>query len=597
MVRVSVEIQRVSDLPLTGWPWRASRLGVAGQRRVETLLAETPEDRGETDIFVGRPALFTAAAVGIGLVLIRLPSVRRDEHSLAAAVLVGIALVGFSLCWRKAPWLTRLGVPIGYLVFVDLLRASVGGASSGFGGLLLIPVIWLAVAAGATELLIGLAAMVGAQVIPLLVVGAPDYPVSGWRGGIVLTVVAAITGFSLQRLLLQTRRRARENARLYADAGRWARRLESLAAVSNDLSGETDLQALLDMISGGLRQLLDASVVAVLLPVDAEAFRCAASAGRNSSLLVERHVPRAMTRSGFAFERNRGERGYCLSGDLGFVDGGGDQTPLQGLWVPLVVRDQPLGVIAAYGNSRSVDPGFSEDDLRFAEVFAARAAAALDLSERVESDALRRAVTAQEMERRRLARELHDDTGQALTSILMGLTALEERRDADDWSDRAAGLRELVVTTLQDVRRLALELRPKALDELGLAPALERLVMSVSERAGLKIELKTGLSRERLPSEIETALYRIAQEGLTNVVKHAKATKASVLLTPTDGAVLLVIEDDGDGFDLAWLDADPCLGGFGLDGMRERAMLLNGKLEIDSKHALGTTLIVTLPVP
>ena len=148
---------------------------------------------------------------------------------------------------------------------------------------------------------------------------------------------------------------------------------------------------------------------------------------------------------------------------------------------------------------------FTDEDLRLAEAFAPRAAVAVDLSERVASDALRRVVEAQELERQRLARELHDETGQALTSILLKLKSVEDvgtRRLVGDGE-----LRELVVATLQDVRRLAVELRPKALDDFGLVPAIERLVGTFREQTGIEVDLESRLGSDRLPREIETTLY------------------------------------------------------------------------------------------
>src|SRR5204862_1003582 len=151
-----------------------------------------------------------------------------------------------------------------------------------------------------------------------------------------------------------------------------------------------------------------------------------------------------------------------------------------------------------------------------------RAAVAVDLSERLARDSLRRIVEAQEAERRRLARELHDETGQALTSILLGLKALEEKLPADESRSAVGDLRNLVVSTLQDVRRLAVELRPTALDDFGLVAALDRLAASFAEQTGISVDFQTALADERLPGEVETALYRIVQESLTNVVKHAR---------------------------------------------------------------------------
>jgi signal transduction histidine kinase len=261
-----------------------------------------------------------------------------------------------------------------------------------------------------------------------------------------------------------------------------------------------------------------------------------------------------------------------------------------GLWVPLVARDRTIGVIAAH-DKLGPDPRFSDDDLRLVETFAARAAVAVDLSERVARDALRRVVGAQELERRRLARELHDETGQALTSILLGLKALEDALEGEASRSAAAELRELVVSTLRDVRRLAVELRPKVLDDFGLVPALERLVEGFGEQTGLSVDFESAPSEERLPAEIETALYRNVQEALTNIVKHARAKRVSILLTRRGDNMSLVIEDDGQGFDPANVHED----GIGLLGMRERVALLDGRLQIESTPGEGTTLAVEVP--
>ena len=165
------------------------------------------------------------------------------------------------------------------------------------------------------------------------------------------------------------------------------------------------------------------------------------------------------------------------------------------MWVPLIVRDRAVGVIAAH-DKLGPDPRFTDEDLRLAEGFAVRASAAVELSERVQRDALRRVVEAQELERRRLARELHDETGQALTSILLGLKSVEEAKDAQQRDAAAAELRELVVSTLQDVRRLAVELRPKALDDFGLLAALERLAQTFTEQIGIETDVEASLGDE-----------------------------------------------------------------------------------------------------
>jgi signal transduction histidine kinase len=216
----------------------------------------------------------------------------------------------------------------------------------------------------------------------------------------------------------------------------------------------------------------------------------------------------------------------------------------------------------------------------------------VDLSRRVARDALRRVVGGQEVERRRLARELHDETGQALTSILLGLRAVEEAGSGDELQKSVSDVRELVVATLQDVRALAVQLRPKALDDFGLVPALERLVQTFSEATAISVELEAQLGESRLPAEIETTLYRIIQEALTNVVKHAEAKSVSVLLVRGESSVTAVIEDDGRGFDPTNTRED----GLGLLGMRERVELHDGQLKIEASPEAGTTLVVEMPL-
>jgi signal transduction histidine kinase len=244
------------------------------------------------------------------------------------------------------------------------------------------------------------------------------------------------------------------------------------------------------------------------------------------------------------------------------------------LFVPLLARGSGIGVVIAHDKA-GPSPSFTDDDLRLAEALAARAAVAVDLSERVSRDAVRRVVEAQEIERARLARELHDQTGQALTSILLGLRPLEETAATEDDRSAVASLRELVVSTLQDVRRLAVELRPSALDDFGLATAVE-----------------AQLGKARLPPDVETTLYRIIQEALTNIVKHAEAKHISILLTQRDGLAVAVVEDDGSGFDAGAARGD----GLGLVGMRERVGLVGGRLRLESAPGTGTTVRAEVPL-
>jgi signal transduction histidine kinase len=175
--------------------------------------------------------------------------------------------------------------------------------------------------------------------------------------------------------------------------------------------------------------------------------------------------------------------------------------------------------------------------------------------------------------------------------MLLGLRTAEEAADEETRRKSLAGLRELATATLQDVRRLAVELRPKSLDDFGLVPALERLVGGFSERTALDTHVE-ALLPERLPPEVETALYRIVQEALTNVAKHARATTVSVLVTFENGCATLVIEDDGVGF-----SPDTPADGLGLLGMRERVNLLGGRLTVESRPGAGTSIVAEVPVP
>lgn len=381
-----------------------------------------------------------------------------------------------------------------------------------------------------------------------------------------------------------------ENARLYESATAWSRQLESLNEIGNALLSELDLGKLLDLVAARLRELIDARLVTIFLPVG-DQLRVEAASGETSDLRGTA-VPRGASKAGRVLERRRSER----------VDSTYDDPEIHqesarlfgvttGLYVPLIGREEAIGVIAAH-DKLGADPRFSDGDLRLAEQFATRAAIAVELSRRVQRDSLRRVVAGQELERRRLARELHDETGQALTSILLGLKAVEDAKSEDRMRHAAGELREMVVATLQDVRRLAVQLRPKALDDFGLVPALERLAQTFGEATGITVQLEAQLGDERLPGEIETALYRIVQEALTNVVKHAQARSVSILLVRRDGSVTAVVEDDGRGFTAA----DERDGGIGLLGMRERVALHDGRLTIETSREQGTTLAVEVPL-
>jgi signal transduction histidine kinase len=395
----------------------------------------------------------------------------------------------------------------------------------------------------------------------------------------------------LVRLLAAQAAVAIENARLYESATRWLAQLESLAEVGNALASEIELPRLLDLVVTRLRDLIGARRVFIARPGPGGEAVSETIAGEGADRHRDLRLG-AGTKTARVMERRRSERVDSLIDDPEVDQQAARRLGAStGLWVPLIVRDRAIGVIVAH-DKRGADPRFTEEDMRIAEAFAERAAVAMDLSERVAGDALRRVVAGQELERQRLARELHDETGQALTSILLGLRAIEEVNDLDEIRRSLLSLRELVVETLQDVRRLAVELRPKALDDFGLLPALQRLAETYTEQTTLDVQVEAALGPDRLPREIETALYRIVQEALTNVIKHANARTVSVVLTKKGDAVAAVIEDDGRGFDQEQI-AD---GGLGLVGMQERIALLGGRVAVESAEGRGTTVAVEVPL-
>jgi signal transduction histidine kinase len=378
-----------------------------------------------------------------------------------------------------------------------------------------------------------------------------------------------------------------ENARLYESATAWSHQLESLNEVGAALVGELELDPLLDLVATRLRELIRARLVAIALP-SGGTLRIAAADGEGITELTAIKKLEGDSKTARVLERGRSERVDSLLEDPEVdQDVARRLRATTGLYVPLRARDRTIGVLIAH-DKVGRDHRFSSSDLRLAEQFAVRASIAVDLSRRVARDSLRRVVAGQEVERRRLARELHDETGQALTSILLGLRALEGAHEAANVDD----LRALVVATLQDVRRLAVQLRPKALDDFGLVPALERLGQTFSESSGIAVELEARLGDERMPMDVETTVYRIVQEALTNIVKHADAKKVSIVLVRRDGWVTAVIEDDGRGFDPGAVTADH----LGLDGMRERVELHEGRLTVETAPGSGTTLRVEVPL-
>ena len=395
----------------------------------------------------------------------------------------------------------------------------------------------------------------------------------------------------LTQLLAAQAAVAIENARLYESSTRWLRQLQSLNEIGDALVSELELEPLLGLIARHLRELVHARLVLIAVPQGDE-LRVTAADGQETYGVVGMELAFDGSKAGRVLERRRSERIDSVLDDPEIDHHVTRRLGVHAaLYVPLVARGRAIGVVIAHDRI-GPSPAFTDDDLRLAETLAQRAAVAVDLSERVSRDSVRRVVAAQELERARLARELHDETGQALTSILLGLKGVEQAVATDEARTALASVRETVATTLQDVRRLAVELRPSALDDFGLVPALEHLATTFRDKTGMRVDFEARIDDKRFAPAIETTFYRIVQEALTNVAKHAGASRVSILVVRRVDSVAAVIEDDGSGFDPKTTRSD----GLGLAGMRERVALVGGRLRIETSDAGGTTIAVEVPV-
>lgn len=214
--------------------------------------------------------------------------------------------------------------------------------------------------------------------------------------------------------------------------------------------------------------------------------------------------------------------------------------------------------------------------------------------EALRGELLEKLISAHEDERRRIARELHDEAGQALTALILNLEVAEQSQRALD-AAQLAKLKGIAEHTLTEVRRLIYDLRPSILDDFGLAAALRSYVKETIEPQGIEVAVNIAGLHDRLPSHVETAVFRIVQEALTNILKHAGANRAKVDVAQRDGRIEMTIADDGRGFSLNEVTTNR-ESGMGLLGMRERAGLLGGTMTIRSTPGGGTRLEVTIPI-
>jgi signal transduction histidine kinase len=372
--------------------------------------------------------------------------------------------------------------------------------------------------------------------------------------------------------------------------------LEATGQIARAVGGETDLEVILELVAKRGRALVSARALLIELKQGDELV-IATSVGELPDGLVGQRVPLEET---VAVQAMRTRRAQRLEDELSRArfDERLSQLGVEaegGLVVPLVFRGQTHGVLLALDRLQG-GPAFSKEDERLLEAFAASAATAVAMAQSVAAERKSQRLAAAEGERQRWARELHDETLQSMSALRIGLSAAtrSERPGALDTAVRQAI--DQLGEAIANLRGLIADLRPAALDELGVQAALEGLAERTG-RNGMQVDFSIDLACEggRAPSrhvpELETALYRIVQEALTNAAKHGHAEHATVAVREDGETVHLRISDDGAGFDLA-NDTD----GFGLLGMRERVELLAGELQIDSAPGGGAVVSASFPV-
>jgi signal transduction histidine kinase len=391
-----------------------------------------------------------------------------------------------------------------------------------------------------------------------------------------------------------------ENARLYETSERRReelekafRGLEATRDIAVAIGGEIALEHLLELIVKRGRALVGARSLVIML-CEGEELVVHASAGHAENARNARFSIADST-SGQVLRHGRPERITDIAArmriapqELGVPDA---ETALL---VPMVHRGDAVGILAAFDHGAAQAP-FSEDDEQMLRTFAASAATAVALAQSVRSDRLRSSLAAADAERRRWARELHDETLQGLGGLRLLLSSALRH---DDPARARAAMREAVAhieREIENLRSIITELRPAALDELGLKTAIEALLDRHREQHGIQVDSQlelagTASGEGRLDADLETTVYRLVQETLTNVAKHAHAETVRVAIAESEGELSIEVGDDGAGFDTAVKTE-----GFGLAGMRERASLAGGTLSVSSGEG-GTVVRVRLPV-
>jgi signal transduction histidine kinase len=388
------------------------------------------------------------------------------------------------------------------------------------------------------------------------------------------------------------------NSRLYRavrerrdELERTIRGLETTTEISRALGGVTDLDRVLELVVKRSRALLDARAAEIVL-VEGDEFVIAAVAGQGVEGLRGRRMTIEESLAGAALRSGHLQRFPEIPPDTFAYREMGARSALV---TPMSFRNRPVGFLVVFDRLRGDRP-FNEEDERLLEAFAASAAIAVATAQHAGDEALRRSLEASERERSRWARELHDETLQQFAGLRVLLSSARRSGDPALIDSSISEAIEHITTSIGDLRSLISDLRPAALDEFGIRPALEALVARVVRQSDVAVELEVdgdgdGETPTRYPLEVESTVYRVVQEALTNVVKHADAVHVRIRVTDRGGAIEVLVRDDGHGF-----DAYEGTAGFGVLGMRERLALVGATFDIESATGVGTTVRASIPL-
>jgi len=416
--------------------------------------------------------------------------------------------------------------------------------------------------------------------------GEAEFNSSDEQAAVMLAQFAGIAIGHAQRFASAAERLASRERRLSA--------LDATIQIARALGGETDLAAILELVAKRGRALVSARAVLIEL-LRGDELEIAACAGELPRGLLGTRIALEGTLAGVALRTRRSQnladhvtRARFEQHGLGPV-----LKAKEALVVPLVFRDHAYGALVAIDR---LDAGaFTEEQQQLLEAFAASAAAAVATAQSVADERRSQRLEAAEAERGRWARELHDETLEGLASIRVMLAAAGRGGGREEMAAAITGALGQLETDISNLRALITDLRPAALDELGLEPAVHALVERATRRgldvdASIDLAYEQGREPDRQTTELETAQYRILQEALNNAIKHG-AAHVVVRIVERGTTVTVTVQDDGRGF-----DPSEHASGLGLLGMRERAELLNGTLDVDSTPGAGTTITAVLPV-